>query len=146
MTEKKLTAVEWDSLIRNFWCNLTRSITSGHGRSQKLATAIGVTRQAISDMRAGRSLGSVTSDTRMLFYQAGLSDEEAKKILENPHIIIKGIETPSIIDGLFQELKNTYSENELTAWMKLLISKRKVEESLGIEIKARTKKMPKQKR
>ncbi|MGE0527389.1 MAG: hypothetical protein AB7P49_10030, partial [Bdellovibrionales bacterium] len=58
-------------------------------------------------------------------------------------VMIQNLESPSALDKLVFELKNLYSENELAAWFRLLISKRVVEKDLGIEVKARMKKSAK---
>ena len=72
--------------------------------------------------------------TRMFFHKAGLSDQEAKKILENPKIIL------SNIDLLVEELKDLYQPNELSAWLRLLIDKKTIEGNLSITVKASLKK------
>lgn len=78
----------------------------------------------------------------MLFLLAGISDAQAKNILENPESLVKNLESgpASPVDNMFLELRNLYSENELAAWLKLLISKRTVEQNIGISIKASLKK------
>jgi len=140
MAEKQLTEQEWDRLVRNFFKELARSATRGRGGAQKLADAIGLSKQAISDLRGGRSVGRVVSNVRMLFYKAGIPDADAKKFLQNPNIVIKGLDSPSPVDSLVEELKNVYSENELLAWFRLLLSKKVVENEVGVGLKAFTKK------
>lgn len=118
-----------------------RSLTRNRGDATKVAKVLGLQRATISDIRTGRSSGSATVNLRMLFMLAGISDSEARKILENPQLLLKDIESgpASQIDNLFLELKNLYSENELAAWLKLLISKRNVEIDLGVSLKATLK-------
>lgn len=140
MAEKQLTEQEWDRLVRNFFKEIARSATRGRGGAQKLADVIGLSKQAISDLRGGRSVGRVVSNVRMLFYKAGIPDADAKKFLQNPNIVIKGLDSPSPVDSLVEELKNAYSENELLAWLRLLLSKKIVENEVGVGLKAFTKK------
>ncbi len=139
MAGKDFNQKEWEELVRGFCTELTRSLTRKHGDVRHIANLLGLEPGTISDMRKGRSTGSVTVVLRLFFLKAGIKDSDAKKFLDNPQLLIKNLETPDQNDKLFQELKNLYSENETAAWLKLLISKRTVEKSLGIEVKARMK-------
>lgn len=135
-----MTSEEWEDLVRNFCKEITRSVTRNRGDVGRIAKLLSLKQQSISDMRSGRITGSVVVNIRLFFLKAGIPDHEAKKFLENPQMMIQNLETPSAVDKLVFELKNLYSENELAAWFKLLISKRVVEKDLGIEVKARVKK------
>lgn len=139
MSAKQMTSDEWDLLVQNFCKEITRSVTRQHGDVSRIAKLLGLKQQSISDMRTGRITGSVVVNVRLFFLKAGIPDTEARKFLENPQFMIQSLESPSPIDNLVFELKNLYSENELSAWFKLLISKRIVEKNLGIEVKARDK-------
>ncbi len=139
MKKDKLTEAEWKKLCNHFLSELAKSATRGRGGVQKAADAIGVRKQRISSMRSDEAIGDKVSWIRMLFYYAGLSDTEAKKILENPNIVIKGVDTPSPIDEMVESLKNTYTENELAGWFKILLSKRKIEKDLKVSLKASDK-------
>ena len=112
----------------------------GRGGAQALASAVGLSKQQISSIRQGRSVGSVIGNTRMFFYKAGLTDQEAKEILENSKAIISNIEKPDSIDLLVTELKGLYEPNELSAWLRLLIDKKTVEKNLSVTIKVSLKK------
>lgn len=143
MSNKQLTQQEWDGLARDFCKEITRSLTRNHGDVRRIAKLLSLEPGTISDMRKGRSIGSVVVVMRLFFLKAGIPDHEAKKFLDNPQFLIKNLETPDGNDKLYQELKNIYSDNEVAAWLRLLISKRLVEKDLGIEVKARMKKSPK---
>lgn len=140
MSHKTLTPEEWEDLVRNFCKEIARSVTRKRGETRRIAKLLGLRPSSISDIRTGRITGSVVVNVRLFFIKAGIPDNEAKKFLEHPQAMIQGLETPSAVDKLVFELKNLYSENELAAWFKLLISKRVVEKDLGIEVKARVKK------
>lgn len=140
MSQKSLTPDEWEELVRNFCKEIARSVTRQRGEPRKIAKLLGLKPSSISDIRTGRNIGSVVVNLRLFFLKAGIPDHEAKRFLEHPQVIIQNLETPSALDKLVFELKNLYSENELAAWFKLLISKRTVEKDLGIEVKARVKK------
>ena len=140
MSQKQMTPEEWEDLVRNFCKEITRSVTRKRGDVVRVAKLLGLKQQSISDMRTGRITGSSVVNVRLFFLKAGIPDHEARKFLEHPQAMIQNLETPSPLDKLVFELKNLYSDNELAAWFKLLISKRKVEKDLGIEVKARVKK------
>ena len=140
MSQKNLSSEEWEALVRNFCKEITRSVTRKRGETQRIAQLLGITPSSLSDMRAGRITGSVVVNLRLFFLKSGVPDQEAKRFLEHPQAMIQNLETPSALDKMVVELKNLYSENELAAWFKLLISKRVVEKDLGIEVKARVKK------
>lgn|SRR5665647_571654 len=149
MANKELTSKEWEEYVKKFWQEVIRSLTRERGEATKLAKALCLQRATISDIRTGRSSGSSTVNLRMLFMLAGIPDYDAKKILENPQLLVKNLESglTSQVDNLFFELKNLYSENELAAWLKLLISKRNVEKNIGVSLKASLKnKSPKKKK
>jgi len=134
-----MSSKEWEDLVRNFCKEVTRSVTRKRGDVGQIAKLLGLKQQSISDMRSGRITGSVVVNIRLFFLKAGIPDHEAKRFLEHPQLMIQNLESPSSVDKLVFELKNLYSENELAAWFKLLISKRVVEKDLGIEVKARMK-------
>lgn len=140
MNQKTLTPEEWEDLVRNFCKEIARSVTRERGEARRIAKLLGLTPSSLSDIRTGRITGSVVINVRLFFMKAGIPDHDAKKFLEHPQAMIQSLETPSAVDKLVFELKNLYSENELAAWLKLLISKRVVEKDLGIEVKARVKK------
>lgn len=139
MSQRPLSSKEWEDLVRSFCKEITRSVTRKRGDVGRIAKLLGLKQQSISDMRSGRITGSVVVNIRLFFHKAGIPDQEAKRFLEHPQLMIQNLESPSALDKLVFELKNLYSENELAAWFKLLISKRVVEKDLGIEVKARMK-------
>ena len=136
MKKDKLSEPEWTRLCNHFLSELAKSATRGHGAVQKAADAIGVRKQRISGMRSNNAIGNKVSWIRMIFYKTGLPDKEAKKILSNPNIVIKSIDSPSVTDEMYESLKNLYSENELVGWFKILLSKRKIEKNLKISLRA----------
>lgn len=140
MNHKPMTPEEWEELVRNFCKEITRSVTRNRGDTGRIAKLLDLNQSTVSDLRTGRITGSAVVNIRLFFLKAGIPDHEAKKFLEHPQMMIQNLETPSALDKLVFELKNLYSENELAAWFKLLISKRVVEKNLGIEVKARVKK------
>lgn len=130
---------DWEEYVKNFVKEAMKALTRERGNASSVANALGLTRASVSDIKTGRSLGSTTVNIRMLFMLAGISDEEAKKILQSPELLVRNLESKKMseLDTLYYELKSQYSENELAAWMKLLKSKRSVEDHLGIVIKAK---------
>ena len=137
MKKDKLTKEEWKTLVNYFLSERAKSATRGQGGAQKVATSLRVSKQRISSMKSRQAFGDKVGWARMLFYEAGVSDSEARKILQNPHTAIKkAVHFPSPLDEMFEKLKNLYSENELAGWLRLLISKGKVEKDLGVSVRA----------
>ena len=136
MKKNRLSEAEWKQLCNHFLSELAKSATRGRGAVQKAANAIGVRKQRISGMRSNDAIGDKVSWMRMIFYKTGLSDQEAKKILSSPNVVIKGIDSPSVTDEMYESLKNIYSENELAGWFKILLSKRKIEKDLQVSVRA----------
>ena len=139
MSKKELTELEWKQLTNSFLSEIAKSATRNWGGVQKVADKLKMPKQSISGMRSPKAIGNKVSWTRMLFYKAGISDTEAKKILQNPHIVIKEIESPSFVDEIFGKLKNLYSENELVGYLKLLLAKRQIEKDLEVSIRVHNK-------
>ncbi|MCY4643046.1 MAG: hypothetical protein OXB88_00345 [Bacteriovoracales bacterium] len=135
MRNRKLTQAEWKRLGNRFLSEIAKSATRGRGGAQRAADALGVSKQRISGMRTKEAVGDKIIWIRMLFLKLGLSDAEARKMLEHPNLFIKKIDSPSILDETFESLKNLYTENELIGWFKLLLSKRRVEKDLKISVR-----------
>ena len=135
MAKKALTEAQWTSLTNHFLSEIAKSSTHNWGDVQKVANRLKMTKQRISGMRSPKAVGDKVSWVRMLFYKAGISDSEAKKILQNPYIVIKEIGSPSFADEMFGKLKSLYSENELVGYLKLLLAKRQIEKDLEISIR-----------
>lgn len=134
-TEEKLTDAEWDQLVRNLIQTVAQLATRNHGAATNVARAANLSKSAIAQMkRTGKA--STVSFIRVAAHLAGLSDKQAKSLLENPGSVLKNLEPASEIETLFNEIRKYYSDNELAAWLKLLKSKHQVEADLGISVKA----------
>lgn len=133
--EDKLTDAEWDHLVRNLIQMVAQLATRNHGAAAGVARATNLSKSAIAQMkRTGKA--SPVSFIRVAAHLAGLTDKQAKVLLENPGSILKNLEPSSDIESLFSEVRKYYSDNELAAWLKLLKSKHQVESDLGITVKA----------
>jgi hypothetical protein len=140
--EKKLSDKEWNDLVRGFLKKLAKSATPKRGDAVKASHAINKTVGTIGDMKV-RAKGSVVSWFRLAMFKVGIPDEEAKKLLQDPEALIQKIEKlgpPDIIDELLAEVLKVYSKNEVIAWLKLLLTKAHVEESLGLKPSLENKK------
>lgn len=144
--EFKLQDEEWDTLVRQFLRKMAQTATRNRGAATTLSKAINKSKSAVVDMKT-EGTGSVVSWVRMAMHVAGISDAEAKEMLQDPAILMRNrIEMPSQLESLIHELRRHYDENELAAWMTLLLSKRQVEDDLGVTLKAALKKDFKTKR
>ena len=73
-------------------------------------------------------------------HHAGLSPEEISSLFTNFPSLLKEVKPLSELDLLFEELKKNYTKNEIAAWLKLLISKKEIEDFIGVNIKVSSKK------
>ncbi|MCK4997871.1 hypothetical protein KAS08_06240 [Candidatus Pacearchaeota archaeon] len=85
--------------------------------------------------------GSTVSWIRLLFCKAGIGDLQAKEIIENFDSILLNLSPPSQLDKLFERLKEQYTEQEIAAFFRVLISKSTVEEFLGLKKLTKKKKI-----
>lgn len=133
--DTKLTDGEWEILVRNLIQTVAQLATRNPGAAAKLARSTNLSKSAITQMkRTGKA--STVSFIRVAAFLAGLADEQAKGLLENPAAILKNLDPASDVDKLFNEVRVFYSDNELAAWLILLKSKHKVESDLGISLNA----------
>lgn len=140
--QKALTDAEWDQLVRGLIRTVAQLATRNRGTLTKVAQATNLSKASIANMRkTGKA--SVISFIRVAAYFAGLADDDAKDLLENPSSILKNLEPASEIESLFSEVRKVYTDNELAAWLKLLKSKHQVESELGITVKAALRKRSK---
>lgn len=132
---EKLTDEEWENLVRSFIQTIARLATRNPGAATKLAKATNLSKSAVAQMKnSGKA--STTSFIRVASHLAGLDDQKTKDLLDNPGAILKNLEPMDEVLELFYSVREYYSDNELLAWLKLLHSKGKVENDLGISIKA----------
>jgi len=140
--EDKLSDVEWDQLVRTLIQTVAQLATRNHGAAASVARATNLSKSAIAQMkRSGKA--SPVSFLRVAAHLAGLTDKQAKALLENPGSVLKNLEPASEIETLFSEVRKYYTDNELAAWLKLLKSKHQVEADLGITVKASVNKSKK---
>src|SRR3989339_975863 len=128
----KLNDAEWDKLIDDGLKKLASSATKKRGSAAKLAKILNKSRSSIVQMKT-MAKGSTSSWIRLLFYKADIDDLHAKEIIENLDSILLNITPPSQLDKLYERLKELYSEQEVAALFRVLISKSAVEEFLGIK-------------
>jgi len=132
----KLTDVEWESLVRSFIQTIAQLATRNPGAAAKLARAANLSKSSIAQMKS-TGKASPVSFIRVASFLAGLSDKQAKDLLENPGSILKNLEPESEVQVLFNDVRKYYADNELAAWLKLLRDKHRVETNLGISVTAK---------
>jgi hypothetical protein len=133
--DEKLSDAEWDQLVRSLIQTVAQLATRNHGAAASVARAANLSKSAIAQMkRTGKA--SPVSFIRVAIHLAGLTDKQAKALLENPGSVLKNLEPASEIETLFNDVRKYYTDNELAAWLKLLKSKHQVESDLGITVKA----------
>lgn len=133
--QKSKESKAWSASIRAFLIDFAKTATKERGATEKAAKALGVSRSAIEKMKI-TGQGSVESWIKLAAFKANLDEQQLKYFLENSQQILAGISPPSAFDKLWDDLKASYPAQELTAWARLLLSKKKVEDDLGITVKA----------
>lgn len=135
----KLSDTEWNKLVNEGLKKLAVSTTKKRGDAAKLAKVLNKSRSSIVQMKT-MAKGSTVSWIRLLLHKAGLNDSQAKEIIENFDSILSSVSPPSQLDKLFERLKELYSEQEIAALLRILISKSTVEEFLGLKKPTKKKK------
>ncbi len=125
----------WSNSIRTALIDFAKSALRERGDTDRAADFLGVSRSAIDKMK-DTGLGSVESWVKLAAFKTKLDKKRTQYILENLSQVLAGVESPSGIDQIFEDLKSSFSDQELAAWMKLLLSKKRVEDEIGITIKA----------
>ncbi len=143
--EDVLTDADWEQLVRHLIQNIAQRATRNRGSTVTVARATNLSLSAIAQMKGTGKAGPV-SFIRVAMHLAGLTDKQAKYILQNPSFILKNLGPSSELENLFNEIRQYYSDNELAAWLKLLKSKHQVEKELGITVKASVSKKQKRKK
>src|SRR5690606_13164567 len=133
-----LTKDEWSKLIRGALRNFAREATKERGEIDEAAKAAHLSRPAIEKMKSSGT-GSVESWIKLFAYHHKFSERNVRSILDNLPNALNPSKAPDDLDLVFGELKRLYSKQELSAWMKLLLSKRHVEDHLGVTVNARLK-------
>lgn len=138
-TKTKLTDAEWEHLVRELVKTVAQQATRNRGAAASVARSTNLSKSAIAQMKRSGKAG-IVSFIRVAIHLAGINDQDAKGLIQNPASILSNLEPSSEIDSLFREIRGYYSDNELAAWLKLLRSKHQVEENLGVTVKASLRK------
>ncbi|MEZ4742814.1 MAG: hypothetical protein R3B45_10260 [Bdellovibrionota bacterium] len=138
MSDKPLTKAEWSKLIRDSLRYFAQSVIKERGAIEKTAVALDLSRASIEKMKSNGT-GSVESWIKLAVHSAKMPPEKTKYVLTQLTSIVDQLNPPDELDLLFQETKKNFDRNELAAWMTLLLAKRKVENQLGIDVKAKLK-------
>lgn len=144
MKNKKLTDKEWNDFVKEMLKTFATGALSGHGDNAKAAKALGLSVSAVEQMKSSGK-GSPKSWIKLAAYKANLSPDEIRSFFKNIPGILKQIKPMSEVDGLFEEFKKSYSNQEIAALLQLMIAKREVEDFVGVNIKVSKKKTAKKK-
>lgn len=137
--QKSMESKAWSASIRAALIDFAKEATRERGATEKAAKALGVTRSAIEKMKI-TGQGSVESWLKLAAFKADLDEKQLRFFLDNLQQILSDVTPPSALDKVWEELKASYQDQELAAWAKLLLSKKKVEDELGITVKATLRK------
>ena len=145
MTRRSLNEKEWDTLVRELFRSFAHSALPDRGDNIKAAKALKMSLSTIEQMKS-YGKGSLKTWIKLVVYKAGLSPDEIRSFVDNFPSLLKEIKPLSEIDRLFEELKRKYDSQEVAALLQLLLTKREVEEFVGIKIKvSKNKKTSKKK-
>jgi hypothetical protein len=142
MVKKTLSEKEWDQFVKELFKSFASSSLPNRGDNAKAAKALGLSVSAIEQMKS-MGKGSTKSWVKLAAYDAELSQAEIRELFENLPSLLKSIRPLSEIDHLFEEFKMKYDTQEIAAMLQLMISKREVEDFIGVDIKVSKKKTAK---
>lgn len=123
--------------IRSALSAYAKSVLKPRGSIKEFADKLELSKSSIEKMSL-HGQGSVVSWLQFFKEAEGIEDSQFKAIIDNfPKALSQADNTHKmILDKLFDDLKNEYTANELAAWMKLLLSKSKIEKKFGVKVKA----------
>ena len=136
---KKISEKEWDTFVKETLKSFAYSAMPNRGDNVKTAKALGISKSAVDQMKS-HGKGSPKTWFKLMAHHAGLSPEEISSLFTNFPSLLKEVKPLSELDLLFEELKKNYTKNEIAAWLKLLISKKEIEDFIGVNIKVSSKK------
>ena len=134
MSKKALSEKEWDHFVKNLLKSFANKALPERGDNQKAAKALKLSVSAIEQMKSSAK-GSTKSWIKLMSYMAKLSPEEIRDFFENYPSLLKQAKPLSDLDILFEEAKQKYDHQELGALLALLISKKEIEDFVGVKIK-----------
>lgn len=124
-----------DKIIRESLKQFAKIAVRERGEIDRAAAALGLSRSAVEKMRlSGR--GSVDAWIKLLAFRAGIEDEDFPTFITACQRAFGRIKPVDPIDTIIDELRSAYSASELAAWAKLLLAKKRIEDELGISIRA----------
>lgn len=87
--------------------------------------------------------GSSVTINGLIFMGLGVHPTDIKKYIPQVREVVKNNSKTNIIDELIEDARALYGENELIAWLRLLLAKHEVEADLGLRKKSLAKKSKK---
>lgn len=134
MSKEKLTKERWSKAIRTALKVLATKATEERGSIDEAAAATFLSRASIEKMKS-RGSGSVESWIKLATYRSGLSASEVINLFEKLPDLLSHLQKQDQLDHLFAQLRQGYPDQELAAWMQLLLAKQKVEDFIGVTLK-----------
>lgn len=80
--------------------------------------------------------GSTITINGLIFIGIGIHPKEIKKYLPKVRTAVKQSSELSVLDELVEDARRCFGENELIAWLRLLMARYEIEAELGIRKKS----------
>lgn len=139
MARKAITEREWTSFVRALLKNFALTALSKHGDNAKAAKSLRISRSAVDQMKS-TGKGSPKTWFKLFAYHAELSPKEIESFFQNFPSLLKEIKPLSDLDELYEEVKRQYPHQEIAGILRLMLSKRRVEEFADVNIKVTPRK------
>lgn len=142
VSKKSFDRESWDSLLRRMLMKFAQIATKERGEIEKVCKALSLTRSSVQKMKSDGS-GSVISWLLLYVYHSGMTQEQFSEWLETSDSMFGQLAEESHVDALFGVLKSRYTEEEVANMLRFCISKREVEEYIGMNVNLVTTSEPK---
>lgn len=132
--KKTLETGKVDGEIRLILKNLAASVIPTRAKVKEAAAVIGMAETSLEQMRI-YGKGSVVSWVKLALYKYDLTPNNLERILSGHRAATPKLEELDATDRVYQEVKRRFSDDELYAWLKLLVAKYEIEKELKVRKK-----------
>lgn len=133
MDYSSISEQEWNELAREFAKKYARSVLPDKGDNIRAAEVLNMSISSVEQMKISGK-GSIKTWFKLMAFDANISPVELKNLVNSASTIFKNSKPMSDIENQFEKLKENFSSNELSAYFRLLLSKKEIEKSFQVKI------------